>query len=122
MPHCNDPDSIIAGRYAVADLCRARRMQFDQLKRRDVITLLASAAVGWPLAARGQQPAKVPIIGFFGPSTPSAMSQWVPAFMQRLRELGWIEGHTVAVEYRWAEGRNERLAEIALEFVRLKVD
>ena len=79
-------------------------------------------AAAWPLAARAQQPAKLPTIGFLGAATPSAWGQWVAAFVQRLRELGWIEGRTVAIEYRWAEGRNERYAEIAAEFVRLKVD
>src|SRR5262249_52903363 len=76
----------------------------------------------WPLAARAQQPAKLPTIGFLGASTPSALSAWTAAFVQRLRELGWLEGRTVAIEYRWAEARSERYAEIAAEFVRLKVD
>ena len=92
------------------------------MKRREFITLLGGAAAAWPLAARAQQPGKLPTIGFLGASTPSAQSQWVAAFVQRLRELGWIEGRTVAIEYRWAEGRTERFAEIAAEFVRLKVD
>ena len=91
------------------------------MKRREFITLLGSTAA-WPLAARAQQPAKLPTIGFLGSSTPSAMSQWVAAFVQRLRELDWIEGRTVAIEYRWAEGDNTRATEIAAEFVRLKVD
>ena len=64
----------------------------------------------------------MPTIGFLGASTPSAWSPWTAAFVQRLRELGWIEGRTVAIEYRWAEGRSERYADIAAEFVRLKVD
>jgi putative tryptophan/tyrosine transport system substrate-binding protein len=89
--------------------------------RRDFITLLGGAAA-WPLAARAQQPAKLPIIGFLGAATASARSQWVAAFVQRLHELGWIEGRTVAIEYRWAEGRSERFAEIAAEFIRLKVN
>ncbi len=97
-------------------------MQFDQLKRRDFITLLGGAAVAWPLGARAQQPGKLPTIGFLGATTPSAMGQWAAAFMQRLRELGWIEGRTIAIEVRWAEGRTERLIEIATEFVRIKVD
>jgi putative tryptophan/tyrosine transport system substrate-binding protein len=92
------------------------------MKRREFVSFLGGAAAAWPIAARAQQPAKPPTIGFLGPSTPSAMSSWVAAFAQRLRELGWIEGRTVVVEYRWAEGRSERLAEIAAEFVRLKVD
>ncbi len=97
-------------------------MQFDQLKRRDFITLLGGAAVAWPLGARAQQPGKLPTIGFLGATTPSAMGQWAAAFMQRLRELGWIEGRTIAIDVRWAEGRTERLIEIATEFVRIKVD
>jgi putative tryptophan/tyrosine transport system substrate-binding protein len=89
--------------------------------RREFIMLVGGAAAAWPLAARAQQ-AKLPIIGFLGTATPSAWSQWTAAFLQRLRELGWIEGRTIAIEYRWAEGRPDRFAEIAAEFVRLKVD
>jgi len=92
------------------------------MKRRDFITLLGGAAAGWPLAARAQQAGKLPKIGFLGAATPSAWRQWVAAFVQRLRELGWIEGRTVTIEYRWAEGRSDRFAEIASEFVRLNVD
>jgi ABC-type uncharacterized transport system substrate-binding protein len=91
------------------------------VKRRNFITLLGSAAA-WPLAARAQQPAKVHRIGFLGANTPSVQSQWTAAFVQRLRELGWIEGRNVAIEYRWAEARFERSPEIIAEFVRLKVD
>jgi len=91
------------------------------IRRREFIGLLGGAAAAWPLAARGQQ-GKYRTIGFLGAATPSAASQWVAALVERLRELGWIEGRTVAIEYRWAEGRNERLAEIAAEFVRLNVD
>jgi len=92
------------------------------MKRREFITLLGGAAAAWPLAARAQQAGKLPTIGFLGASTPSAWSQWTAAFVQRLRELGWTEGRTVAIEYRWAEGRSERYTDIAAEFVRLKVD
>ena len=93
------------------------------MKRREFITLLGGAAVAWPLAARAQQPAKLPTIGFLGPNTRSFDSQQrLPAFVERLRELGWIEGRTIAIEYRWADGRSERFAEIAAEFVRLKVN
>jgi putative ABC transport system substrate-binding protein len=91
------------------------------MRRREFVTLLGSAAA-WPLAARAQQVAKLPTIGFLGPNTRSSGSEWVAAFVQRLRALGWIEGRTVAIEYRWAEGHNERYAEFAAEFVRLKVD
>ena len=97
-------------------------MHFHQWKRRDFITLLGGAAAACPLAARAQQPAKLPTIGFLSTTTPAGSRQWIPAFVHRLRELGWIEGRTVAIEYRWAEGRAERYAEIAAEFVRLKVD
>jgi putative ABC transport system substrate-binding protein len=92
------------------------------MNRREVITLLSSTAATWPLLAWAQQPGKVRTIGFLGAATPSAASQWVAAFVLRLRELGWIEGRTLAIEYRWAEGDNDRLAEIAAEFVRLNVD
>jgi putative tryptophan/tyrosine transport system substrate-binding protein len=90
-------------------------------RRRAFITLLGGAAA-WPLAARAQQPAKLPTIGFLGAATPSADTLWTAAFAHRLRELGWIEGRNVAIEYRWAEGREERFAEVAAELVRLRVD
>jgi putative ABC transport system substrate-binding protein len=94
------------------------------MKRRDFLALLASAVTScaWPLAARAQQPAKLPTIGFLGAGTPLAWSQWIAAFVRRLPELGWIEGSNVAIEVRWGEGRSERFAEIAAEFVQLKVD
>jgi putative tryptophan/tyrosine transport system substrate-binding protein len=91
------------------------------MKRRAFIAGLGSA-VAWPTVARAQQSAKMPTIGYLGPTTPTVESQRVAAFVQRLRELGWIEGRTIAIEYRWAEGRSERFIEIAAEFVRLKVD
>ena len=90
--------------------------------RRELLAALGGAAVAWPLAARAQQPRKLQTIGFMGQSTRSAASEWVAPFVQRLHELGWIEGRTVAIEYRWAEGREERIAQIAAELVRLKVD
>jgi len=92
------------------------------MRRREFMTLLGGAAATWPLAARAQQPTKLPTIGFLGAVTPLAGSQWAAAFVQRLRELGWIENRTVAIEYRWGEGSDERFAEIAVEFIRLKVD
>jgi putative ABC transport system substrate-binding protein len=90
------------------------------MRRREFITLLGGAAA-WPLAARAQRPTK-PTIGYLGSSTASAQSQWVAAFVQRLHDLGWIDGRTVAIQYRWAEGRTEDFQEIAAEFARLKVD
>ena len=91
------------------------------MRRRDFIALIGGTAA-WPLAALAQQANKLPTIGVLGASSPSGWSRWLDTFQRRLRELGWIEGRTMAVEYRWAEGRNERYAEIATEFVRLKVD
>jgi ABC-type uncharacterized transport system substrate-binding protein len=91
------------------------------MRRREFITLLGGAALAWPLSARAQQSGKLLTIGFMG-ATPSMESQRVAAFVQRLRELGWVDGRNLAIEYRWAEGRPERVSEIAAEFVRNKVD
>jgi putative ABC transport system substrate-binding protein len=90
------------------------------MRRREFIVLISGASVAWPLAARTQQ-TRLPIIGFLGANA-MAWSPWTTAFVQRLHELGWIEGHTIAIEYRWNEGQPERIAEIAAEFIRLKVD
>jgi putative tryptophan/tyrosine transport system substrate-binding protein len=90
------------------------------VRRREFITLLGGAAA-WPLAA-GAQPSKLPTIGVLGPTTTQVAGQWTAALVQRLREFGWIEGRTLAIEYRWAQGRADRAAEIAAEFVSLKVD
>ncbi len=83
---------------------------------------MRGAAAAWPLGVRAQQVGKLPTIGFLGTNTPSAQSEWTAAFVQRLHELGWIEGRTIAIEYRWAERRVERSGELATELVRLKVD
>ena len=91
------------------------------MERREFIALLGGAAVAWPVAVYAQQSAKR-TIGFMGSGTAAAQSEWTAAFVQRLRELGWRDGDNVTIEYRWAGGRNERFAEIAAEFVRLKVD
>jgi putative tryptophan/tyrosine transport system substrate-binding protein len=91
------------------------------IRRREFL-LLGGAAAAWPLTARAQQPTMLPTIGYLGPATPSIESQWVAALVRQLRERGWIEGRTIAIEYRWAEGRTERTAEIAAELVRLKVN
>jgi putative ABC transport system substrate-binding protein len=99
-----------------------RLIEGQFVRRRDFITLVGSAAATWPLAARAQQPRKLPAIGFLGTSGPLVMNRWTAAFSQRLQNLGWIEGRTISIEYRWAEGRPERYAEIAAEFVRLNVD
>ena len=92
------------------------------MRRRDFISLVGATAAAWPVASLAQQPSKMRRIGFLGTSTSAIMSQWTAAFVQRLRELGWIEGRDIAIEYRYGEGRNERFAEIASEFVRAKVD
>ena len=96
-------------------------MQFGRLKRREVLTLLGGAAAGWPLTALGQQAGKLPTIGLVGVD-PSSWSSWTAALAARLRELGWIEGRTITIDHRWTEARPERVAEIAAEFVRRKVD
>src|SRR5260370_3404575 len=89
------------------------------MKRRDFITLLGGGAA-WPLAARAQQ--RVPVIGFLGTTSPSAWRQPIAAFERRLTELGWIEGRTITIDYRWTEGRNEQALAIAEAFVQRKVD
>jgi putative tryptophan/tyrosine transport system substrate-binding protein len=99
----------------------ALSLRGDPVKRREFITLLGGA-VAWPLDAYAQQQAKLPTIGFLGSATPSSWGPWTTSFVQRLRELGWTEGRNIAIEVRWGEGRSERFAEIAAEFVRLKVD
>jgi len=91
------------------------------MRRRDFIAGLGATAA-WPHGARAQEPKRLPTIGFLGGTTPAQMIEMRSAFVQRLRELGWIEGRTVAIEYRWAEGLAERADEFAAEFVRLKVD
>jgi putative tryptophan/tyrosine transport system substrate-binding protein len=97
-------------------------MPLDRLQRREFIALLGGAAAAWPLALSAQQPSKLPTIGFLGSGTPAADAPWTTPFVQRLRELGWIDGRTVAIEYRWGEEVPERYAAFAAEFVRLKVD
>jgi len=92
------------------------------MRRRDFIKIIAGSAAVWPFAAHAQQPAKLPTIGFLGANNASFERASTDAFVQRLRELGWIENQTVAIEYRWAEGREERFAEIVAEFIRLKVN
>jgi len=89
------------------------------MKRREFMTLVGGAAATWPLAASAQE---TPIIGLLGANSSSTQKAWTEAFVGRLRELGWIEGSTVKIEARWAEGRLERFSEIAAEFVRMKVD
>src|SRR5215471_2960034 len=103
------------------DVVRLATRFEGRMKRRDFFSLVGGAAA-WPVVARAQQPGKLRVIGFSGLSTRSAESELVAAFAQRLHELGWIENRTIRIEYRWSEGRAERHAQIAAEFVRLKLD
>jgi putative ABC transport system substrate-binding protein len=90
------------------------------MRRREFITLVGGAML--PLAARAQQPGKLPTIGFLVSGTPASHGQWFAVLAQRLREFGWIEGRTIAIEYRFAQGREESFTEIFAEFVRHRVD
>jgi putative tryptophan/tyrosine transport system substrate-binding protein len=91
------------------------------MRRREFIAFVGGTVVTWPLATRAQQP-KPPTIGYFGATTAAAEKLRTNAFVQRLGELGWIDGQTVAIEYRWAESRTERFPEVAADLVRLRVD
>ena len=92
------------------------------MNRREIIALVGGAAATWPLSARGQAPAKLPIIGFLGANTPAAQLASTSALVQRLRELGWVDGRNVAIEYRWAEGRFDRSPELIAQLIQLKAD
>jgi ABC-type uncharacterized transport system substrate-binding protein len=92
------------------------------MRRREFISALGGAVVALPLVPARAQMAKLPTVGFLGIQTRANQEKWTTAFVQRLRELDWIEGRTVLIEYRWAEGSGDRMSEIAAEFVRLKVD
>src|SRR5262249_36060092 len=107
---------------ATLAVCDIRLHLGSYMKRREFITLLGSATVVFTVAARGQSP-KLPTIGFLGTVAQSSWTASTASFEARLHELGWIEGRNIApIDYRWADGRNDRIAEIAAEFVRLKVD
>src|SRR5436190_18556705 len=92
------------------------------MRRREFITLLGGTAATWPLAARTQQAGKVPRIGFLGLSSPSAFASRLEGIRLGLRDFGYVEGTNISIEYRWAEGRYERLPELAAELVRSNVD
>jgi len=103
----------------VIPTAQAAKFAGGQMKRREFILALGGAAVAWPLAARAQQAGKLLTIGFLGASTASEASPRLAAFVHRLGELGWVEGRSIIIESRWAEGLAERAGEIAAEFVRL---
>ena len=92
------------------------------MKRREFITLLGGAAAAWPAAARAQQTERVRRLGFLGAATSSVGAPWLSALVQRLGELGWVEGRNLQIDVRWAEGRNDRAAETAVEFARADLD
>jgi putative tryptophan/tyrosine transport system substrate-binding protein len=92
------------------------------MRRRAFITLLGGAAAGWPLAARAQQPSKIPHIGLLSPFSPSDAALWNQAFLRGLRDLGWVDGKSIIIEYRYAEGQNDRLPGLVADLIRLKVD
>jgi len=90
--------------------------------RREFISLAGAAAAAWPPAVRAHQPGKLPTVGFLGAGTSAGQGSWVAATVQRLHELGWTEDRNIAFQFRWADANNERLTEMAVEFVRLKAD
>ncbi len=91
------------------------------MRRRDLLKLVGGSAAAWPLGLHAQQGGRLLTIGFLG-NDATAWSPYVAAFVERLHQLGWVEGRTIAIEYRWSEGHADRVAEVAAEFVRLKVD
>ena len=92
------------------------------MRRRAFITLLVGSAAAWPRAARAQQPGKIPRIGFLGATTQALAAKNLERFRAGLRDLGYIEGENILIDFRWAEGNYARLAEYAVELVRLRVD
>src|SRR2546430_1313553 len=116
------PDLILANPLSCHHVELGQRMHFHQWKRRTFITLLGGGIAAWPLAARTQQARKVPRVGLLSTFSPSDAMPWHQAFRQGLRELGWVEGENISIEYRYAEARLDRLPDLATDLVRLNVD
>src|SRR5215510_740007 len=95
-------------------------MQFDKLKRREFITLLGGAAITRPLAAHAQQ-AAMPVIGYLNSTSPNSYARYTDAFLEGLKSTGYVEGESVAMIFRWAEGQNDRLPALADDLVRNRV-
>jgi putative ABC transport system substrate-binding protein len=93
-----------------------------RVKRREFVTLLGSAALAWPLAARAQQPERTPVVGFLSSESRSAFGHRLEGFHRSLAESGYVEGKNVVVEYRWAEGQYERVPRLASDLVHRKVN
>src|ERR1043166_2036441 len=107
-------------RYPAADSKLGQQMQFDRLTRRELVRLVGGVGIAWPLAARAQQPA-MPVIGFVSSRSPGESSGVVAGFRSGLRETGYVEGQNLAIAFRWAEGRYDRLPELAADLVNLRV-
>jgi ABC transporter substrate binding protein len=125
MLRCGEPLTKSSRVRYAATLARGKQMQFDRLRRREFITLLGSAATNtviWPVAAHAQKTAKVPRIGYLGYSAPPLETHLVEVFQEGLRNIGYVDGQSVAIEYRSAEGALERLPALANELVGLNVD
>ena len=101
---------------------RGFKLWGEAVRRRDFTKVIAGSAAAWPLLALAQQATKRSSIGFLGTATSAAWSQWTAAFVRRLHELGWSEGANLVTEYRWADGRSERIEELASDLVHKNVD